>query len=216
MSRLILTTTIVLGLGMGVAQAADAPAAPAAPAAQAVITKNPTDAAAGTYKIDKNHASVIARIAHGGGFSISTMRFGVTDATLNWNPAAPEQSKLTVNVDMTPHYDPIVYGQDLKGANFFNLAQFPAATFASTSIRRTGPTTGVITGDLTFRGQTHPATIDAVLVGAGKTGRGQSTIGFTGTMKIKRSQWGMTFLVGPIGDDVELTLDGEFAIPAAA
>jgi polyisoprenoid-binding protein YceI len=211
MSRLLLTASIglALGLGAGFAQAADAPAA------QAVITKNATDAAAGTYRIDKNHASVIARIPHGGGFSISTIRFGVTDATLNWNPAAIEQSKLTVTVDMTPRYDPIVYGQDLKGTNFFNLAQFPTATFTSTAIRRTGPTTGTITGDLNFRGQTHPATIEASLVGAGKTARGVSTIGFTGVMKIKRSDWGMTFLVGPIGDNVEVVLDGEFSIPAA-
>jgi polyisoprenoid-binding protein YceI len=209
MSRIVLSAAVGLVLGLG----ATATLVQAAPA-QAVITKDPTAAVAGTYKLDKNHASAIARIGHGGGFSYSTVRFGIDEGTLTWDPAKPENSKLMVTVDMTPRYDPIVYGQDLKGTNFLNLAQFPKATFTSTSIRRTGPTTGVITGDLTFRGQTHPVTIDASLVGAGKTARGAPTIGFTGVMHVKRSEFGFNFLQGPIADNIDVTVDGEFGMPA--
>lgn len=216
MSRLLLTATLGLAIGLSAAAAvAQAPAAPAAPPAQAVVTKDPKAAIAGTYKLDKNHSSVVARIGHGGGFSYSTVRFGVTEGTLNWDPANIGASKLNVTVDMTPHYDPVVYGQDLKGPNFMNLAQFPTATFVSTGVRATGVTTGVITGDLSFRGQTKPVTINASLVGAGKTARGASTVGFTGEMKFKRSDFGFTFLAGAIGDEIEVVLDGEFGIPAA-
>ncbi|HTI67428.1 MAG TPA: YceI family protein [Caulobacteraceae bacterium] len=228
MSRLVLSATFGLVLGLTAAAAvAQAPAAQGprpgqgggGGAAQAapVITKDPMSAPAGTYKLDKAHSSVIARIGHGGGFSFSTVRFGVTDGTLAWDPAKLEASKLTVAVDMTPHYDPIVYGLDIKGANFLDIATFPSASFVSTAIRRTGPTTGVITGDLTFRGQTHPVTIDASLVGAGKTGRGVPTIGFTGVMHLKRSEFGFTFLAGGISENIDVVLDGEFGgTPPAA
>jgi hypothetical protein len=35
-------------------------------------------------------------------------------------------------------------------------------------------------------------------------------IGFTGAMEIKRSDFDMTFAVGPAGDLIAFTLDGEF------
>lgn len=219
MSRTKLTAALALGLAATAAVAlAQPPAprpagAPATPPAQAVVTKDPASVPAGTYKIDPNHAAVIARILHGGGFSNSVVRFGVKDATLTWNPANIPASKIEVTVDMTPHYDPIKYGQDPAGANLLNVAQFPTATFTSTTVTRTGPTTGTIAGDLTFRGVTKPVTINASLVGAGKTGRGAAAIGFTGTFKFKRSDFGMTFGAAAIGDEIEVVVDGEFGPP---
>lgn len=215
MSKLLLTAIAALSLSAG-ATLAQAPAAPPAPPAQAVITKDPASAIAGAYKLDINHASVIARIGHAGGFSFSTVRFGVKEATLDWNPANVAGSKLNVVVDTTPRYDPIKYGQDPAGPNLLNVAAFPTATFVSTSIQVTGATTGKINGNLTLLGVTKPVTIDASLVGAGKTGRGVPTIGFTGTMNIKRSDFGSTFAAGAISDAITLVLDGEFNIPPAA
>lgn len=213
MSKLLLTALAALSLSAGAAMA-QAPAAPATPPAQPVASKDPSAAIAGTYKLDIHHAAALFRVAHNG-FSISTVRFGVKEGTLVWNPANIPASKLNVVVDMTPHFDPIVYGQDIKGPNFLDLAQFPTATFVSTAIVTTGATTGRITGDLTFKGVTRPVVIEASLVGAGKTGRGAPAIGFTGVMKFKRSDFGFTF-GGSIGNDVEVLVDGEFTIPAAA
>jgi polyisoprenoid-binding protein YceI len=213
MSRLMLSATLALGLAAAAGTVlAQAPAAPAAPAGP-VINQDPASAIAGTYKLDANHASVIARVTHGGGASVSTVRFGVKEGSLVWNPANVEASKLNVVVDMTPRFDPITYGQDLKGPNFLDLAQFPTATFVSTSVAKTGATTGTITGNLTFRGQTKPVTITASLVGAGKTGRGIPVVGFAGVMKFKRSDFGFTFQAANIGNDVEVHVDGEFTIP---
>lgn len=213
MSKLLLTAVAAFALTASAALA-QAPAAPAAPAPQAVVTKDPAAAVAGTYKIDVNHAAAIFRVAHNG-FSISTVRFGIKEGTLIWNPANIAASKLTVVADMTPQFAPIVYGQDISGPNFINLAQFPTATFVSTAIATTGPTTGRITGDLTFKGVTKPVVIEASLVGAGKSARGAPMIGFTGVMKFKRSDFGFTF-GGSIGNDVEVLVDGEFSIPQPA
>jgi polyisoprenoid-binding protein YceI len=213
MSKLLLTAVAAFALTASAALA-QAPAGAPAPQTAPVITKDPNSAIAGAYKLDINHASVIARIGHGGGFSFSTVRFGVKEGTLEWNPANVAGSKLNVVVDTTPRYDPIKYGQDPAGPNLLNVAAFPTATFVSTSIQVTGATTGKINGNLTLLGVTKPITIDASLVGAGKTGRGVPAVGFTGTTVINRSDFGSTFAAGAISNAITLVLDGEFTIPA--
>ena len=206
MSRLVLSATlgVVLGLTAAAAVAAPAPAGP---------SKDPTAAPAGTYKIDKNHQSVIARVPHGGGYSFSTVRFGVSDGTLTWDPGRIENSKVDITVDLKPNYAPIVYRVAPDAPNLMNVAQFPTAKFVSTGVRRTGPTTGIISGNLTLMGQTKPATIEASLVGAGKTGAGMPIVGVTGVMKIKRSDFGFTAMAPGIGDNVEIVIDAEFNGP---
>ncbi|HTK33831.1 MAG TPA: YceI family protein [Caulobacteraceae bacterium] len=211
MSRLMISAT--LGLAFGLAAIAGAPVLaqpPGAPAAP-VITKDPMSVPAGVYKIDKEHQSVVARIAHSG-FSMSTVRFGVTDGVLNWDPAHIENSKVNVTVSTKAYYAPITYGIDPGAPNLMNAAAFPTATFVSTGIKRTGPTTGQIMGNLTLMGQTKPVTIDASLVGAGKSNRGIPSIGFTGVMKIKRGDFGFNAMQA-LGQDIEIVLDAEF-LPA--
>jgi polyisoprenoid-binding protein YceI len=214
MSHLKLSAALGLSLCLAALGAPAIAAAP--PAAPNVVTKDPMAAPAGTYRLDKGHSGVLARVPHGGGYSYNMVRFGVADGSLVWDPAKVENSKLTVTVDMSPKTDPIVYNQDLRGPNFMNQVQFPTATFVSTGVRRTGPTKGVITGDLTFLGQTKSLTIDAEMVGAGKSGRGAPTVGFTGLMKLKKADFGLGFLgAGPL-DTIDVLLDVTFDIPPAA
>lgn len=175
-------------------------------------TANPAGAPAGTYPIDPVHASIVARVPHQD-FSFNVVRFTVTGGSLDWDPAKVENSKVTVTADAAVRSEPIVYLQDLKGPNFMNVAQFATISFVSTGVRRTGPTTGVITGDLTLLGQTKPATIDARLVGAGQNARGVRIIGFTGTMKVKRADFGFRFMPGA-NDTIDVLVDAEFAKPA--
>ena len=187
----------------------------AAPAAQFVVSQDPKAAVAGTYRLDTNHTSVIARVGHGGGFSYATVRFGANEGSLTWDPGNIGSSQLTVTVDMTPYYAPIVYAMDPKEAAFLGTADFPSATFTSSAVRVTGPTTCVVTGSLTFRGQTRLVTITTTLVGAGVSGRGAPTIGFIGVMKLKRSDFGSSFALDMVSDDIEVVLDAEFGMPAA-
>ncbi len=144
------------------------------------------------------------------------MRFGVTEGTLTWDPAHIENSKVSVVVDTKPNYAPIVYRLAPDAPQLLNVAMFPTATFVSTGVKRTGPTTGQITGNLTLMGQTKPEVIEGELVGAGKNARGVPIVGFTGVMKIKRSDFGFTAMAGGISNDIELVLDAEFDGPAPA
>ena len=56
----------------------------------------------------------------------------------------------------------------LKTPDFFDVAKFPSVTFHATKIVQTGPKTARITGDLTLLGATHPVTLEAEFLGAGK------------------------------------------------
>src|ERR1700753_2808558 len=55
-------------------------------------------ATAGTYTMDVMHTAVIAQVSHLG-FSMSAFRFGKSSATLQWDPAHIEASKLSATVD---------------------------------------------------------------------------------------------------------------------
>lgn len=195
---------LTFGLAVSAPILVQAAAAPAGP------SKDPAAAAAGAYNVDVLHSSVIARIGHSNGLSVSTMRFGVTKAALTWDPVNAGAIKLEATVDAKPHYDPVVYRTAPESASFLNAVQFPAATFTSTSVVKTGALKADVNGNLTILGVTKPAVMHIELLGVGKSGQGATILGFTGTMQVKRSDFGMTFLVPNIGDDVALQLDGEF------
>lgn len=198
------------GLALALGLAAAAAPVMAQQAAPPAVSKSPAAAPAGTYNIDTNHASVVARVPHGGGVSYSVIRFGVTKAVLNWDPANAANIKLEATVDTKPHFDPIVYRIGPEAEQFLNVAKFPQATFVSKSVRQTGPAKADVTGDITLMGVTKPATIQVELVGAGKNNQGKPVVGFTGTMMLKRSDFGTPFLPNAVGNDVTVVLDGEF------
>jgi polyisoprenoid-binding protein YceI len=201
--------TGALGLFLFTTSAIAQPQGPPPP--PPAVSKNPTVAAAGAYKLDMAHTSVVARVPHGNGFSFSTFRFGTVAGTLSWDPAKIEDSKVDVTVDTNSIMTPVPgFAAELSGDMYLKSAAFPKAEFVSTSIQRTGPTKGLIVGNLTFMGKTKPMTIEAELVGAGKSMRGVPTVGFTGVAKMKRSDYGFSFLVPLIGDDIELVIDTEF------
>jgi len=192
------------------APAVSAQQAPPAGPPKSSVSKDPANAPSGTYQLDPRHTSVIARVGHAGGISFSTFRFGTTSGSLNWNSADPTASQVTVTVDMSSIQTPVAnFAAELAGDRFLKTSQYHDATFVSTGIRRTGPTSGVISGTLTFMGQTKPVTIDAVMVGNGM-GRGGPVIGFSGTMRFKRSDFGFTALLGVASDDIEIVIDAEF------
>ena len=164
-------------------------------------------AAAGIYKIDPDHAAVIARVSHIG-YSLSVFRFGGVAGSMTWDPAAPEAAKLSVTVQTASIATPVKgFAAELSGPAFLNAAKFPTATFVSTAFHKTDPTHGKVDGQFTLLGKTHPVTFDVALVGAGK-GFGQPRMGVTARAMINPQDYGMapTF-VAPI----ELVVDVEFA-----
>jgi len=180
---------------------------PAVASAQTAVT-DPAQAPAGTWTIDKRHTSVTMKVRHFGA-SKYTFRFaqGSVDASYDYNPAKPLDTKISVTIDAAavdtglPDFNKEI-GTDPK---FFNAGQYPKITFVSTKVEP-----GKLTGDLTFRGVTKPVTLDVVYDGYAKTPFGSQIMGFSATGKIKRSDFGFTHLVPMVGDDVDLLIEVEF------
>jgi polyisoprenoid-binding protein YceI len=190
---------------------------PAAIAADADTSRNPADAPAGAYTLDGRHASVVWRVRHSG-LGLYTARFDAISGTLNFDPQTPANSSVNVTIAANSVSTGL---RNREGALAFDreIAQVlgaeanPNITFVSRSIELTGPTTGLITGDLTLNGQTHPVTLEAAFHGGRFLQlRNKHALAFAGRTIINRSQWGAGSLIFNrfAGDQVEILVDVEF------
>ena len=161
-----------------------------------------------TYSVDPVHSTVIFRIKHLG-VSYFYGRFNSPSGTFSFDPENPAGSSfdITVKTDQVDTHSPKRDGH-LKSADFFNAKQFPEITFKSTSVKEVRGDTLKVTGDLGLHGQTREITIDLHHVGSSDTRRGQ-LCGFESTFTIKRSDFGMKFMLGGVGDEVTLMVSLE-------
>lgn len=93
----------------------------------------------------------------------------------------------------------------LKSPDFFNAEQFPVITFKSTGVQVDGDEHRV-TGELTLLGVTRPIEVQVTRIGQGTDHRGTQRIGFDTQFTIKRSDFGMDFMLGALGDQVTLMI----------
>jgi len=162
-----------------------------------------------TWVSDPNHSEVDFAISH---MSVSKVhgRFGNVNATIHLNAADITKSSVQVTIGV----DTINTGvqgrdNDLKGAGYFDVANFPTATFTSTSVTRNGNDLS-ITGNLTLHGVTKPV----VLAVEGPTAqvtdqRGRVHCGFSATTTISRMDFGIApkTPAAMVGDEVKLTIE---------
>lgn len=175
--------------------------------AGAGVSHDPTTASAGEWKLDPRHTSVIARVQHMG-FSHFAIRFSVEGGTLIWDPADPTKSKLDVTLDpKTIHTGVAELDKEVLGGLFTDL---PPVRFVSTHIERTGPTTGRITGDLTYHGVTKPVTLDATFEGAGHA-FGHERMGFSATGAFSQRAFGADKFTQFVSDEARLEIESEFS-----
>jgi polyisoprenoid-binding protein YceI len=197
--------------------------APERAPAEAVVAHT---APAGAYTLDKPHGSLIVRVTHMA-YSNFTARFTTWDASLNFNPAVPENSSISVTIDprsITSDNAPAGF-VDVMRNDFLQAPAHPEITFRSTRVERTGPNTANITGDLTLLGVTKPVTLEARFNG-GYEGMPvydpNGRIGLSAHGSFDRSEFGMTYGLPPegsnlgVGDRVELVIETEFTGPPLA
>ncbi|MDG2521084.1 YceI family protein [Caulobacter segnis] len=190
------------------AYAAFAFALAASPVAFAA-SNNPAEMPAGTYALDKTHASITAQIDHFG-FSGYTFRFEKFDASYTYDPAKPEASVIKVTVDVNSLSTGYDKADAAFPAEFLAADKHPTATFVSKSITRSGGNKGVVAGDLTLAGVTKPVSLDVTFNNAGKDMFGAIRSGFAASTVIKRGEFGSTKYAPALGDEVKLMIDVEF------
>jgi len=154
-----------------------------------------TEVPAGTYALDKAHASLIFRVSHLG-FSWFTARFTRWDATLDLDPDDPTGSTVVATIDPasieTDYPDPETYdfNADLRGESWFDTGRFPEMTFRSTAVTMTAPDTATVDGELTLHGVTAPVALEVTFNGGYASqplDPGGSRIGFSARGSLSRT-----------------------------
>jgi polyisoprenoid-binding protein YceI len=178
-----------------------------------------------TYKIDPAHKSAQFVVRH---MMISNVRGGFSglQGVIEYDPANHTESRVDVEIDVNtintlePQRD-----AHLKSPDFLNAEQYPTITFKSKKIAPAGEGELKITGDLTIHGVTKEVVLNAEGPTAeGKDPFGNIRIGASGSTKIKRSDFGLTYNAALetggilIGDDlkIELEISAIRAVAAAA
>ncbi len=175
---------------------------------------SPAYAEAEKFTFDTSHTSILFFINHGG-FSDFVGEFLDYDGHVMLDEDNPEDSSIDVTIKPRgiktdlPDFD-----DKLQNDSFFNTSAFPNARFVSTKVEQTGENTAKVTGDFTMLGVTKPLVLDITLNKIGKDQwRNTYKAGFSITGTIKRSEWGLTYALPAVGDDVRLMIEAEVERP---
>lgn len=178
----------------------------------AVMTSSITASAAQTYRVDPVHSMALFRAKR---FDVAQIhgRFNTISGTIVTDKDDLEKSSVEIEIKT----ESVDTGNDrrdthLRSPDFFNAKQFPVMKFKSTQVKKVGENSFDITGDMTIHGVTKSVTATVEMVGSSEGGRGGSMIGFETTFTLKRSDFGMNFMTGAIGDEIKIT----FAIQGLA
>jgi polyisoprenoid-binding protein YceI len=124
---------------------------------------SPAASANETYKFDPSGSTI--------GFNVHQFlgtthgKFSKFSGTIDIDREHPENSSVTAQIDVRSIDTRIKKRDDhLRSPEFFNVEKFPNMTFKSRSVKRTGPQSGDILGDLTMHGVTKPITLHVKLL----------------------------------------------------
>ena len=171
-------------------------------------------AASGTWVIDPTHTNLGFSARHA---MVAKVRgnFGEFSGsfTIDGDNLAASTAEVTIQV---ASIDTKTADRDthLKSPDFLDVENFPTLTFVSTAVTPKGDDV-VITGDLTIHGVTKSVEIEYEFVGISQDPWGQTKIGFEGSTKISRKDFGLTWNAALetggvlIGDEIKLNLDVE-------
>ncbi len=165
--------------------------------------------AAETYKLDPGHTSIVFRVKH---LDVAYVYGRINGATGSFvfDESSPSKSAIEMQAE-TKNIDTAVEKRDtdLKSPDFFNVAEYRTTSFKSKSVKKLKDTLYEVSGDLTLLGKTRPITVEVQATGAGKDPWGNFRRGFETSFSIRRSDFGMDFMIGGVSDEVNLTVSVE-------
>lgn len=190
-----------------VAQGASAPGAP-----------DKSRVTAGTYAADPGHTMVVWEVDHFG-FSKYSGIFGDVAGTLVIDPANPAAAKVDVTIPvakvttasagLTSHL--LRAGKDGGKPDFFGATPADAKFVSTAVVLDDDGDEAKVTGNLTLNGVTKPVTLDVDFHGAGTNPfNKKETVGFQAETTIKRSDFGISYGIPAVSDEVELEIHAAF------
>jgi polyisoprenoid-binding protein YceI len=144
-------------------------------------------------------------------------QFNRVSGTIRFDPAEPENTALDVTIEVTGVYTGIQKRDEhLRSPDFFDAAAYPVMTFTSNRVEARGDNRYTVAGNLTIRGITRQVVLEAETRGPVKSPFGdETTIGFTATTTIDRTEFGVSWnelMEGwgvVVGNRVAITLNVE-------
>ncbi|MDE0018337.1 MAG: YceI family protein [Candidatus Poribacteria bacterium] len=163
------------------------------------------------YEIDTAHSMIIFRAKHNG-VSYNYGRFNEFTGAITMDET--DASKSTVEFEVkaaSVDTGNEKRDQHLRSSDFFSAKQFPVITFKSTKVSAKEGEEDVleVTGDLELHGVKKSITVDVEITGRATGRDGESLIGFESIFEIKRSEFGMTYGMGPVSDEIRLIVSIE-------
>ncbi len=162
-----------------------------------------------TYKIDPANSSVGFSIRH----LISRVQgqFDTFSGTVRADFKHPSESSVAFTIK-TASIDTHVAmrDKDLRSANFFDAAKFPAITFKSTRIVPKGHHRYDVYGKLSMHGVTRAVVLPVVYTGSIKDPWGNERLGFTIHTTLDRKDYGIVW--NKVLDDGSVLLGNEVDI----
>ncbi|MEM7247795.1 MAG: YceI family protein [Acidobacteriota bacterium] len=161
------------------------------------------------YDIDGGHSMAVFKIRHMGVANFYG-RFNDVSGHYVVDQANPAASKVSV-VIKADSVDTNSEKRDkhVKSPDFFDAIQFPTITFESSSAKAIGGGDLELRGKLSLHGVTRDLIIPVRFIGEGNDPWGGYRSGYEGTFTIKRSDYGMNELQGPLGDEVTVIISLE-------
>lgn len=176
-------------------------------AAAFALAAAPSQAA--TYAVDAGHTYVTWEALHFG-TSTNRGRFDKKEGTVEFDAKA-KTGKVSITIDMASISTGFeTFNGHLKGDNFFKAAAFPTAKFEGDKFTFAGDKVSEVAGQLTLLGKTNPVTLKATNFGCYQNPMFKREVcGGDFTATIKRSEYGMTYGLPGIPDDIRLVIQVE-------
>jgi polyisoprenoid-binding protein YceI len=162
------------------------------------------------YRIDPSHTAVTFEARH---FGVSTHRgrFDREEGAVVIDKTA-RTGKVEIHIDMASVNTGVpAFDAHLKGADFFNVEQFPRARFVGDQFSFSGDTLASVSGTLVMLGKSVPVTLNAIRYGCYDHPMLQREVcGGDFEATLQRSAWGITFGLPAVApDDVRLLVQVE-------
>lgn len=168
-----------------------------------------------TWTIDTNHSEVIFKVKH---LVVSTItgQFKSFEGKIEGD----KEDFTDAQISFTAYVDSITTGNEqrdghLKSPDFFDAANHPKISFASTEVIFKGGSDYIVKGDLTIRGIAKPVELKAEYGGIQKDFYGNTVAGFEISAKINRQDYGLTWSAVTetggivVSDEVKLQINVE-------
>ncbi|MDQ6989755.1 MAG: YceI family protein [Mariprofundaceae bacterium] len=157
------------------------------------------------YNIDNfnAHAFIQFKVKHLG-FSWLMGRFNTFEGSFEYDVKNPNAANIQVYIDTTSiDSNHAKRDKHLRGKDFLDVAQYPKASFISTSMIEDGENI-TLHGKFTLHGVSKNIVIQGKHIGAGDDPWGMYRRGFEGHTSIQLSDYNIPDTLGPVSQEVHL------------